>query len=83
MSDASFKPVVREDGQGWEERPLKTVGRVRPLSPAAALRWNSDMLKLSPLCGRWCPPGVYKFRTWEEEAEWTKAQLKAASLRRK
>jgi hypothetical protein len=54
-----------------------------PLAPAAALRWNSSMLKLSPLCGRWFPRGVYKFKTWEEEAAWTKTQILAANLRLK
>ncbi len=72
---------VREDGLGWEDQPVKTVGRVRRFSPAAALRWNSSMLKLSPLCGKWFTPGVYKFKTWEEEAEWTRQQIKTASSR--
>ena len=73
--------MVREDGLGWLDRPIKTVGRIRALSPSAALRWNGSMLKLSPLCGRWFPRGVYKFKTWQEEEAWTKAQIKAASLR--
>ena len=71
---------VREDGLGWVERPLKVVGQVRLISPAEALRWNRSMLKLSPMCGRWFPKGVYKFKTWEEEAEWTKMQIGKASL---
>jgi hypothetical protein len=74
---------VREDGLGWVERPLKVVGQVRPMSPAEALRWNSSMLKLSPMRGRWFPKGAYKFKTWEEEAEWTKMQIRKASLRLK
>jgi len=74
---------VREDGLGWEERPVKTVGKVIPFSPASALRWNSSMLRLSPLRGRWFPRGVYKFKTWEEETEWTEAQIRMASLRLK
>lgn len=74
---------VREDGLGWVERPLKVVGKVCALTPAAALRWNSSMLRLSPLCGRWFKHGVYKFKTWEEEAAWTQAQIKAANLRQK
>jgi hypothetical protein len=74
---------VREDGLGWVERPMKVVGKVRILTPAAALRWNSSMLKLSPLCGHWFKRGAYKFKTWEEEAEWTQAQIKVASLRQK
>jgi len=83
MSRSSSSPALREDGLGWEERPLKTVGRTQPRSPAEVLRWNSAMLKLSPFCGQWCPPGVYKFKTWEEEHEWTQAQLQAADSRRK
>lgn len=74
---------IREDGLGWEAEPIKTVGRVRRLSPAAALQWNRSMLKLSPLCGKWFAPGVYKFKTWEEEAEWTRQQIKTASSRLK
>lgn len=77
------KCVVREDGQGWVECPPKTVGEAKPLSPAAALRWNSSMLRLSPLCGRWFPKGVFKFKTWEEEEAWTRAQIRKASLRLK
>lgn len=83
FSDMKTLRAVREDGLGWTEQPLKVVGQVRVLSPADALRWNSSMLKLSPLCGRWFPRGVYKFKTWEEEEEWTKVQIKAASLRLK
>jgi len=83
MTERSFKFTVREDGLGWEERPLKVVGKAPGFSPAAALRWNSSMLRLSPLRGRWFPSGVYKFKTWEEEAEWTKTQIQAASLRLK
>lgn len=83
MSGNASRFRVREDGLGWEETRGKTVGHAAPLSPAAALKWNSSMLKLSPLCGRWFKPGVYKFKTWEEESEWTKAQIAAASLRLK
>ena len=83
MKERSSKLAVREDGLGWVEKPLKGVGKAPVFSPAAALRWNSSMLRLSPLCGKWFPPGVYKFKTWEEEAEWTKAQIQAASLRLK
>jgi hypothetical protein len=79
----SARLTVREDGLGWVEKPLKVVGKTPEVSPAAALRWNSSMLRLSPLRGRWFPPGVYKFKTWEEEAEWTKTQIQAASLRLK
>jgi hypothetical protein len=35
------------------------------------------MLKLSPLCGRWCPLGVFKFRTWEEKDRWDAEVLQA------
>jgi hypothetical protein len=79
----SSKCEVREDGMGWVTRPIKTVGKVYPMTPSTALRWNSSMLKLSPLCGKWFKPGVYKFKTWEEEAEWTRQQIKMASLRLK
>ena len=75
--------IVREDGLGWVDFHPKTVGRLEPLSPAAALRWNNSMLRLSPLCGRWFPRGVFKFKTWEEESTWTKAQIGKASLRLK
>lgn len=75
--------AVREDGLGWVEHPPKTVGKMQPLSPAAALRWNNSMLRLSPLCGRWFPRGVFKFKTWEEEAAWTKTQIGKANLRLK
>lgn len=83
MSRRASKVSVREDGLGWVDSPSKTVGHMTPLAPAAALRWNSSMLKLSPLCGRWFPRGVYKFKTWEEEAAWTKTQILAANLRLK
>jgi len=72
---------VRKDGLGWVERPLKVVGRVRSINPAEALHWNSSMLTLSPMCGRWFPKGAYKFKTWDEEAEWTNMQIRKASLR--
>lgn len=74
---------MRKDGLGWEERPIKVIGRIRALGPEEALRWNSAMLKLSPLCGRWFPKGVFRFKTWQEEAEWTKTQIRLASLRLK
>lgn len=83
MKERLSKLAVREDGLGWVEKPLKSVGKAPEFSPADALRWNSSMLRLSPLCGKWFPPGVYKFKTWEEEAEWTKTQIQAASLRLK
>ena len=75
--------MLREDGLGWEECPLKVVGCLRPLGAKAALQWNNSMLRLSPLCGRWFPKGVFKFRTWAEEQEWTRIQIEAAMKRLK
>jgi len=72
---------VREDGLGWVAMPPKEVGVPKPLTPEQRLRWNADMLRLSPLCGKWFPKGVFKFRTWEEEAEWTREQIQKAQLR--
>jgi hypothetical protein len=75
--------VVREDGLGWMEQPVPTVGKLRTLSPKEALDWNGAMLKLSPLCGQWFPRGVFKFKSWEEEREWTRDQIKRALERLK
>ena len=75
--------LIREDGLGWVEKPVKMVGRFRPMSPKAALQWNNSMLKLSPLCGRWFPKGVFRFKTWTEEIEWTRIQIEAAMKRLK
>lgn len=36
------------------------------------------MLRLSPLCGRWFPKGVYRFKTWDEEQAWTRQQIARA-----
>ena len=75
--------TLREDGLGWEDHPPKVVGRLRPLGPKAALQWNNSMLRLSPLCGRWFPKGVFRFKTWTEEQEWTKRQIETAMKRLK
>ncbi len=72
---------VREDGRGWNEGPVKTVGYHSPFSPLEALRWNAAMLKLSPLCGRWFTRGVFKFKTWNEERTWTQIQINQAMQR--
>jgi hypothetical protein len=74
---------VREDGRGWTEGPVKTVGRVIRPDPAEALSWNASMLRLSPLYGRWFTPGVYKFKTWNEERRWTQTQINQALQRPK
>jgi len=66
---------VREDGRGWSDGPVKTVGYHSPFSPLKALRWNAEMLRLSPLYGRWTVRGVFKFKTWAEERTWTQAQI--------
>jgi len=74
---------VRKDGKGWVESNLKVVGRLSPTNPQLALQWNRDMLRLSPLNGRWFPKGVYKFKTWDEEQEWTTKQVNLALSRLK
>jgi hypothetical protein len=74
---------VREDGLGWVGTEPRTVGRSRALLPGESLRWNADMLRLSPLCGRWFPKGVYRFRTWEEEHAWTRTQTRQTLDRRR
>lgn len=74
---------VREDGRGWIEGPVKTVGTRPPINPLAALRWNAEMLRLSPLYGRWFARGVFKFKTWTEERAWTQTQINQAQLRQK
>ena len=61
---------VREDGLGWEEGPVKVVGRPRPFDPKRALQWNSEMLRLSPQLGKWHPRGVFRFKTWEDFNQW-------------
>jgi hypothetical protein len=73
--------LVREDGRGWIERPTRVVGSPRAFSPEEALSWNAEMLRLSPLCGKWFPSGVFKFRTWEDEQEWTRNQISQAQKR--
>lgn len=83
MSTGNSRFKVRDDGLGWEAATPKTVGKKRQLSPAEALRWNQSMLTLSPLCGKWFPRGVFKFKSWEEESEWTKTQIAAANSRPK
>ena len=83
MSKGNTSFEVREDGLGWKEGRVKVVGLRSPSDPAKALRWNSSMLRLSPLCGKWFPRGVFRFKTWEEERLWTKDQIKRASLRLK
>lgn len=83
MSTGSANFKIREDGLGWETTEPKTVGKSKRLSPAEVLRWNQSMLRLSPLCGKWFPRGIFKFKSWKEESEWTKTQLAAASSRPK
>ncbi|GEM_PF-2227102 len=79
MSSTNHTPwILREDGLGWQEQEPRTVGRLRPLGPKAALQWNNSMLRLSPLCGRWFPKGVYRFKTWDEEQIWTRQQIARA-----
>lgn len=63
---------IREDGLGWDNPPMKVVGTPRQWTPEEALRWNSQMLRLSPRCGKWYPRGVYKFKTWEDLERWEK-----------
>ena len=74
---------VREDGLGWVERSPRTVGVARARDAAEALKWNASMLRVSPLFGRWFPKGVFKFRTWEEEEQWTRQQISKALSRRR
>lgn len=72
---------VREDGMGWVSVTPKTVGVAKAWTVEQRLNWNAGMLRLSPLCGKWFPKGVFKFRTWEEEAVWTREQIQKALAR--
>jgi hypothetical protein len=72
---------VREDGLGWANDLVKTVGHIPRPNPEDALRWNTEMLKLSPLYGRWFTRGVFKFKTWTEERAWTQTQINQALQR--
>ena len=55
---------------------MKVVGRPRPpLTPEQALRWNFEILKLAPAELRRRPKGVFRFKTWEEVAEWDRKML--------
>jgi hypothetical protein len=74
---------VREDGRGWTDGPVKVVGRPASPNPLDALRWNADMMRLSPLYGRWFARGVFKFKTWTEERTWTQMQINQAMQRPK
>ena len=67
---------VREDGLGWEETPVKVVGKSRRRSPAEVLKWNESVLRLSPRFGKWFPRGVYRFKTWEDLERWEEAMRK-------
>lgn len=60
---------VREDGLGWVMK-TKQVGKPQPANPICAIRWNEDMLRLSPNVGKWHPRGVFRFKTWEEFDTW-------------
>ncbi|MCX7007682.1 MAG: hypothetical protein NTY53_10625 [Kiritimatiellaeota bacterium] len=64
------KRVLREDGLGWVAGQGLTLGKPRSFDPQAALHWNSATLRLAPSFGHWLPRGVYKFSSWEQEAEW-------------
>lgn len=79
MSDTPFR--VREDGRGWVDGPVKIVGRPKPHDPVLALHWNAEMMKLSPRCRHPVIRGVFKFKTWEEEREWTRLQINQATTR--
>ena len=70
MTKNSTPFKVRADDLGWEEGPVKVVGRPRPFDPGRALKWNADMLRLSPRFGKWHARGVYRFKTWEAFGQW-------------
>jgi len=71
MSERSSR-VLREDGLGWADGQSLLVGKPQTFDPQAALRWNNAVLRLSPSFSHWFPRGVYKFSSWEQEAEWSR-----------
>ena len=61
---------IREDGMGWEETPVKVVGRPHRRSLTESLKWNEGILRFAPAWRRQRIKGVYRFKTWEEKDEW-------------
>ena len=76
-----MNPVVREDGRGWVEAPIKVVGRRRPMTPEEALHWNEKALSLAPAWTRWRPRGVFRFKTYSEVEEWDQ-RIRMEAMRR-
>ena len=58
-----------------ESRPMRTLGRARPIGERAAQAQSLARL-MSRATGRGLPKGVFKFKTHEEAEVWKKTQLK-------
>jgi len=69
---------MREDGQGWEEMPMKGVGRKG--ASRGGLREAAGFLQLVTAlfqpAKRWSK-GVYRFKTFEEADQWWINQMKS------